>query len=133
MTTPIAPRPICPPGACICGLEGLLDTTDADLRILRLTRLEEKKLIARLEAIESLAELERLQFKMQEQLGIRLDITPSHNEVRSFRGIGITVLELPGLCRKTRQNIPAAIRRALDKHPEIIYALLNANDLLRDA
>ncbi|MGV8274857.1 hypothetical protein ACV33R_31450, partial [Pseudomonas aeruginosa] len=39
----------------------------------------------------------------------------------------------PGLCRKTRQAIPAAIRRGLEKRPEVAYALLNAHDLLRDA
>ena len=41
--------------------------------------------------------------------------------------------EQPGLCRKTRQAIPAAIRRARRKRPEVAYALLNAHDLLRDA
>jgi hypothetical protein len=69
---------------------------------------------------------------MFEQLGIRVDIVPSFNEVRTMRGIGIQVGELPGLCRKTRALIPAAIRRAMEKRPEIAYDLLNANDLLRD-
>ncbi|EPJ5555293.1 TPA: hypothetical protein ACUUEM_006704, partial [Pseudomonas aeruginosa] len=32
-----------------------------------------------------------------------------------------------------RQAIPAAIRRGLEKRPEVAYALLNAHDLLRDA
>ena len=70
---------------------------------------------------------------MYEQLGIRVDIAPGFNEVRTMRGIGINLGEQPGLCRKTRQSIPAAIRRALEKRPEIAYELLNANDLLRDA
>ena len=39
---------------------------------------------------------------------------------------------LPGLCRKTRKAIPAAIRRGLSNHPEIAFELLNAHDLLRD-
>ena len=30
--------------------------------------------------------------------------------------------EQPGLCRKTRQAIPAAIRRGLEKRPEVAYA-----------
>ncbi|MNM20654.1 hypothetical protein D3C81_309930 [compost metagenome] len=50
-----------------------------------------------------------------------------------MRGINIQIEDLPGLCRKTRQNIPAAIRRALEKQPEIAYRLLDAHDLLRDA
>jgi hypothetical protein len=111
----------------------LLETPGADLRILFLTRNEEKRLIERLENLQSLSDLEHLQRRMLEQLGIRVDIAPGFNEVRTMRGIGIRVGELPGLCRKTRANIPAAIRRAMEKRPEIAYDLLNANDLLRDA
>ncbi|CAM3781907.1 hypothetical protein D9M71_599530 [compost metagenome] len=74
-----------------------------------------------------------MQRRLYEQLGIRVQITPSFNEVRTMRGINIQIEDLPGLCRKTRQNIPAAIRRALEKQPEIAYRLLDAHDLLRDA
>ncbi|KJZ46138.1 MULTISPECIES: hypothetical protein [Pseudomonas] len=133
MTTTAAIRSPCPPGACDCGRDPLLETPGADLRILFLTRNEEKRLIERLENLQSLSDLEHLQRRMLEQLGIRVDIAPGFNEVRTMRGIGIQVGELPGLCRKTRANIPAAIRRALEKRPEIAYDLLNANDLLRDA
>ena len=112
----------------------MLEEPGADLRILRLTRHEEQRLRERLENIRSLADLERLQQRMYEQLGIRLSISPSHNEVRSMRGIAIDFVEQqPGLCRKTRQAIPAAIRRGLERQPEIAYRLLDAHDLLRDA
>lgn len=131
--TPSPPtRSPCPPGACICGREQLLDSPGADLRILRLTRPEEKRLLERLENIADLNDLEHLQRRIHEQLGIRLQVTPGLNEVRSMRGIAIHIDELPGLCRKTRQSIPAAIRRGLEKRPEIAYGLLNAHDLLRD-
>lgn len=133
MTTTPAIRQPCPPGACDCGRDPLLETPGADVRILFLTSSEEKRLIERLENLQSLSDLERLQQRMYEQLGIRVDIAPGFNEVRTMRGIGINLGEQPGLCRKTRQSIPAAIRRALEKRPEIAYALLNANDLLRDA
>ena len=133
MTTTPAIRQPCPPGACDCGRDPLLETPGADVRILFLTRSEEKRLVERLENLQSLSDLERLQQRMYEQLGIRVDIAPGFNEVRTMRGIGINLGEQPGLCRKTRQSIPAAIRRALEKRPEIAYALLNANDLLRDA
>jgi hypothetical protein len=133
MTTTPPIRQPCPPGACDCGRDPLLETPGADVRILFLTRSEEKHLVERLENLQSLSDLERLQRRMYEQLGIRVDIVPSYNEVRTMRGIGINLGEQPGLCRKTRQSIPAAIRRALEKRPEIAYALLNANDLLRDA
>lgn len=133
MTTTPPIRQPCPPGACDCGRDPLLETPGADVRILFLTRSEEKRLIERLENLQSLSDLERLQQRMYEQLGIRVDIAPGFNEVRTMRGIGINLGEQPGLCRKTRQSIPAAIRRALEKRPEIAYALLNANDLLRDA
>ena len=65
---------------------------------------------------------------MEEQLGIRLRIAPAFGEVRSMRGIRMRFEEQPGLCRKTRQAIPAAIRRGLEKRPEVAYALLNAHD-----
>jgi hypothetical protein len=133
MTTTAPIRQPCPPGACDCGRDPLLETPGADVRILFLTRAEEKRLIERLENLSSLKDLEHLQQRMFEQLGIRVDIVPSFNEVRTMRGIGIQVGELPGLCRKTRASIPAAIRRAMEKRPEIAYDVLNANDLLRDA
>ena len=133
MTTTAPIRSPCPPGACDCGRDPLLETPGADLRILFLTRNEEKRLIERLENLQSLSDLEHVQRRMFEQLGIRVDIAPGFNEVRTMRGIGIQVGELPGLCRKTRASIPAAIRRAMEKRPEIAYELLNANDLLRDA
>ncbi|MBK5354672.1 hypothetical protein JFU37_19520 [Pseudomonas sp. TH41] len=133
MTTSAPIRQPCPPGACDCGRDPLLETPGADVRILLLTRSEEKRLIERLENLQSLSDLERLQQRMYEQLGIRVNIAPGFNEVRTMRGISISLGELPGLCRKTRASIPAAIRRSLEKRPEIAYELLNANDLLRDA
>ena len=133
MTTSLPIRQPCPPGACICEREQLLETPGTDLRILSLTQSEEKRLIERLENLQSLSDLERLQRRMYEQLGLRVEIAPGFNEVRTMRCINITLGELPGLCRKTRQSIPAAIRRGLEKHPEVAYELLNANDLLRDA
>lgn len=126
-------RQPCPPGVCICRHRELLDDPQGDLRILRLTRHEEQRLLERLENLQSLAELERIQQRMFEQLGMRLTVAPGHNEVRSMRGLTIRLAEQPGLCRKTRRAIPAAIRRALEKHPEIAWRLLDAHDLLRDA
>jgi hypothetical protein len=133
MTTSAPIRQPCPPGACDCGRDPLLETPGADVRILFLTRAEEKRLVERLENLQSLQDLEHLQRRMFEQLGIRVNIAPGFNEVRTMRGIGIHIDELPGLCRKTRAAIPAAIRRAMEKRPQIAFELLNANDLLRDA
>ncbi|AJO77973.1 hypothetical protein KTQ74_06700 [Pseudomonas chlororaphis] len=126
-------RQPCPPGACDCDRERLLETPGTDLRILGLTRQEEKRLLDRLENLQSLNDLEHMQRRMYELLGIRVRIAPSDNEVRSMRGIAIQLDALPGLCRKTRQSIPSAIRRGLEKNPEIAYRLLDAHDLLRDA
>ena len=126
-------RQPCPPGACVCERERLLEAPGADLRILNLTRQEEKRLLERLENLKSLQDLEHMQQRMFEQLGIRLHIAPGHTEVKSMRGIQIVIDELPGLCRKTRQSIPAAIRRGMEKQPEIAYRLLDAHDLFRDA
>ena len=133
---PMTSSPIrnpCPPGTCICSRDELLSVPTADLRVLRLTRIEEQRLLERLENIQNLQDLQHMQQRLDEQLGIRLSITPGHNEVRSMRGIGIRVEERPGLCRKIRQSIPAAIRKSLEKRPEIVWRLLDAHDLFRDS
>lgn len=125
-------RQPCPPGACDCNREHLLEAPGTDLRILQLTRQEEKRLLDRLENLQSLPDLERMQQLMYQQLGIRVRIAPGHTEVKSMRGIQIVIDELPGLCRKTRQSIPAAIRKGMEKQPEIAYRLLDAHDLFRE-
>ena len=133
MTTTAPLRSPCPPGACDCGRDPLLDTPGADLRILHLTREEEKVLLARLEKLKNLDDLRHLQKRMFEQLGIRVDVSPGFHEVRTMLGIEIEIDALPGLCRKTRKSIPTAIRRGLNNNPEIAFELLNAHDLLRDS
>ena len=133
MTTTAPLRSPCPPGACVCGRDPLLDTPGADLRILRLTRNEEKVLLARLEQLKDLDDLRHLQKRMYEQLGIRVEVSPGFHEVRTMLGIDIDIDDLPGLCRKTRKAIPTAIRRGLNNNPAIAFELLNAHDLLRDA
>jgi hypothetical protein len=130
MTTPPFPiRTECPPGSCNCGRDALLDQPDADLRVLRLTRDEEKRLLQRLENLNSLSELRRMQERMEQQIGIRLTIQTSPNEVRSLRGITILVHEQTGLCRKTRQAIPAAIKRSLESRPDIAYDMVDVGGL----
>lgn len=123
-------RQSCPPGTCTCRRNELLEAPGADVRILLLTRHEENRLLERLANVQSLEELERLQQRMFEQLGIRMTIAPGHNEVRSMRGIAIEFAEQPGLCRKTRPAIAAAVRRGLAQRPEIAWRLLDAHDLL---
>ena len=59
-------RQPCPPGACVCDREQLLQAPGADLRILNLTRQEEKKLLDRLEDLKSLQDLEHMQQRMYE-------------------------------------------------------------------
>lgn len=122
-------RTECPPGACNCGRDALLQSPDGDLRVLRLTREDEKRLVQRLENLSSLGDLRRMEERMEQQVGIRLSISSSPNEVRTLRGIVILVHEQPGLCRKTRQAIPAAIKRSLELHPEIAYDILNVGGL----
>ena len=122
-------RSECPPGACTCGRDALLQDPQADLRIMRLTRDDEKRLVQRLENLASLADLRHMQQRMQLQLGLELDIQTSPREVRTLRGITILVLERPGLCRKTRQAIPAAIKRSFEQRPEIAFELLDEQSL----
>ncbi len=132
MTTNQLPFPIrteCPPGACNCGRDALLESPNGDLRVLRLTREDEKRLLQRLENLSSLSDLRRMEEKMAQQTGIRLSISASPKVVRSLRGITILVHEQPGLCRKTRQAIPAAIKRSLEQRPEIAHEILNVGGL----
>ncbi|MBY4897849.1 hypothetical protein [Cupriavidus sp. AU9028] len=130
MQLPFPIRKECPPGACVCDRDALLADPQADIRVLRLTREEEKRLIERLENTASLADLRHMQERMRAQLGIRVRIEPGPNEVRTVRGFDIEVEDQPGLCRKTKQAIPAAIRRCMDRHPEIAYAILDEQGLL---
>lgn len=130
MDIPFPIRKECPPGACVCNREALLENPQADRRILQLTQQEEKKLVERLENIATLAELNRMQERMHALLGITITITPSDNVVRTTRGFRIELADQPGLCRKTRQAIPAAIRRSMDAHPDIAFEILDQRDLL---
>lgn len=129
---PFPLRTECPPGACTCDRERLLEDPAADLRVLKLTREEEKRLLARIEAIASYDELKKMTARLQDLVGIELRITPSVHGVRTVRGLSIRLEQQPGLCRKLRQSIPAAVRRCLDRKPEIVYAMLNAHGLLAD-
>jgi hypothetical protein len=126
-------RTECPPGACVCDRDRLLAEAEtdaaADLRPLRLTRMEEQKLVERIEGIASYEELKRFQERIRTNLGVELKIAPGPNEVRTVRGIVILLEDRPGLCKKVRQSIPAAVRKALDRHPEITWAILDAHDL----
>ena len=132
MTSHLPPFPLrteCPPGACICARDRLLADPQGDLRILRLSRADEKSLLQRLENLRDLADLRHLEKRMEQQLGIRLTLVTSPRGVGSLRGILIRVQEQPGLCRKTRQAIPAAIRRGIEKRPQIAWEIANAGGL----
>lgn len=126
---PFPVRTECPPGSCVCDRDALLQSPGADVRILQLTQAQEKKLLQRLENLSSLEDLRKMQARMEQQLGIRLVITPSPNEVRTLRGITILVEAQTGLCRKTRQSIPAAIKKSMDAQPQITFDLLNEDGL----
>jgi hypothetical protein len=133
MVGPVPLRNPCPPGACVCERDKLLEQPGADIRVLRLTREEEKRLIARINDIKNYTELQHICARMQEQLGIKVSIAPGVNEVRTVRGLEIEVAQRPGLCKKLRQSIPAAIRKCMENRPEIVYTLLNTHDLLGGA
>jgi hypothetical protein len=122
-------RTPCPPGACACDRERLLADPQADRRVLLLTRADEQRLIARIERVDSYADLQRVQALIFQNLGVALRIAPGVNEVKSVRGIIVVLEDQPGLCKKIRQSIPAAIRRTLEARPQIMYDLLDANDL----
>jgi len=126
---PMPLRTECPPGACVCDRDRLLAAPDADLRPLRLTRAEELRLIDRIERIASYDELQKVQAAIERNLGAPLRIAPGPNEVRTVRGIVIVLEDRPGLCKKVRQSVPAAVRRMLERQPHVAYAILDAHDL----
>lgn len=88
-------------------------------------------MIARIDDIATYAALQDLTRRLQAQLGVELQIAPGANEVRTVHGLRIQLRERPGLCGKTRKTVAAAVRRCLERHPQIIYAILDAHDLLR--
>jgi hypothetical protein len=123
-------RKECPPGACVCQRESLEQDPTADRRILMLTQEQEKRLIERIARITSYADLQHVVQLLQVQLGVVLRIMPGPREVRTVRGFIIQLEDQPGLCKKTRQAIPAAIRKCLEQQPQIAYAILDTHDLL---
>ena len=127
---PFPIRVECPPGLCECKRELLLNDPAADKRVLMLTREQEKKLLERIERIDSYPQLLHVQKLMYDQLGVELRITPSIRGVRTVLGLSIRLSDLPGLCRRTRESVPAAVRRCLKQHPQIVFDMLNALDLL---
>jgi hypothetical protein len=119
----------CPPGACVCERERLLAEPGADIRPLALDRKQEMKLIERIERIDSYADLQHVQELIRRNIGAELRIAAGPNEVRTVRGIIIVLEEKPGLCKKVRQSVPAALRKRLQEKPEIAWAILDAGDL----
>ncbi|WP_296949765.1 hypothetical protein [uncultured Massilia sp.] len=128
-SVPIPIRVECPPGSCTCERDRLQDDPAADQRPLRLTRAEEARLIARIERVDTYADLLHVQRLVERNLGAALTIVPGPHEVRTVRGIVIRLEEQPGLCRKVRQSVPAAVRRMLDRRPEVAWAILDADGL----
>ena len=119
----------CPPGACVCGRERLILDPEGDVRPLAIDRKQEQNLIARIERVDSYADLQHVQALIRKNIGAELSIAPGPNEVRTMRGIIVVLEEKPGLCRKVRQSVPAAVRRLLQEKPQIAYAILDAHDL----
>jgi len=134
VTDPVSPFPFpirteCPPGACVCERDRVMADPQADHRPLALTRQQEQKLVERIERVENLEDLRHVQALIRKNLGAELRIEPGPNEVRTVRGIIVVLEEKPGLCKKARQSVPAAVRRCLSERPEIAWALLDAHDL----
>lgn len=129
-TLPLFPQRVpCPPGACICGHVALVESRQGDQRILLLTREEEAALVERLEKVQTLAELRQMQQRMTDQLGLVLHIAPGNQSTQGLRGLDIQLEPIPGLCRKTRKALPEAVRRCMERHPEIAHALLDEGSL----
>ncbi|WP_305822019.1 hypothetical protein [Massilia brevitalea] len=126
---PFPVRVECPPGACVCERERLLADPAGDHRPLAIDRKQEQNLVARIERVSDYRDLQHVQALIRQNVGAELRIAPGPNEVRTVRGIIVVLEEKPGLCKKVRQSVPAAVRRLLQERPEIAYAILDAHDL----
>lgn len=126
---PFPVRVECPPGACVCERERLLADPAGDHRPLAIDRKQEQNLVARIERVSDYQDLQHVQALIRKNVGAELRIEPGPNEVRTVRGIIVVLEEKPGLCKKVRQSVPAAVRRLLQERPEIAYAILDAHDL----
>ena len=73
---PMPIRKECPPGACVCRRELLLDADENEQRILTLTQEQEKRLIERIGRIDSYDDLQHVQQLLLAQLGVVLHIQP---------------------------------------------------------
>ena len=129
VSLPFPIRTECPPGACVCGYERVLADPGADHRPLAIDRRQEQNLLARIERVSDYEDLRHVQALIRKNIGAELRIEPGPNEVRTVRGIIIVLEEKPGLCKKVRQSVPAAIRKRLQEKPEIAWAILDAGDL----
>ena len=129
VSLPYPIRTECPPGACVCGYERVLADPQADHRPLAIDRRQEQNLLARIERVTDYEDLKHVQALIRKNVGAELRIAPGPNEVRTVRGIIVVLEEKPGLCKKARQSVPAAVRRRLGERPDIAYALLDAHDL----
>ena len=126
---PFPVRVECPPGACVCERERLLADPAGDHRPLAIDRKQEQNLVARIERVRDYQDLQHVQALIRQNVGAELRIEPGPNDVRTVRGIIVVLEEKPGLCKKVRQSVPAAVRRLLQERPEIAYAILDAHDL----
>jgi hypothetical protein len=122
-------RKECPPGACVCDRARIENEPGADWRILQLTAAEEKNLISKINTIADHGQLMKLIARLRSNLGVELTIGFGAR-VRTVRGFAIALTDQPGLCRKTRESVPAAVRKCLERHPEIAHAILDADGLL---
>ena len=100
-----------------------------DVRPLAIDRKQEQRLIERIERIDSYDDLRHVQELIRKNIDAELRIEPGPKEVRTLRGIIIVLEEKPGLCKKVRQSVPAAVRKRLQEKPEIAYAILYAGNL----
>ena len=85
MTSHLPPFPLrteCPPGACICARGALLADPQGDLRILRLSRADEKSLLQRLENLRDLKWMAGVSWRSLWDLTFRTNVPKAHFECR---------------------------------------------------
>ena len=119
------------PGACVCERERL-EAPGADRRIL-LPDPPGRAAPGRPPGSPAAWKTTEHLRRMEEQLGIRLRIAPAFGECAACAASACASRSSRGSAARPARRFPPPSAAALEKRPEVAYALLNAHDLLRDA
>lgn len=108
----------CPTEVCECGHRGLLESDSHGINhpVVFFTKMTEYKTLERIRDIDTVQAFD----------GLRNEILKRFRIVFSVQGNGsVSIPEIPGLCRKTRGNLLAALESRFRSEPELLRSVLD--------